>query len=157
MIRSPSRDDVIAVLPRFTRADLQELQVRISALLGDADSEGPAIVHGVVVEYMRRRGGSGNMPYSVLKRSKQFPRFNKGALVLLKFIDDYLPKIVRVERRKAIYVLVGAAVKYLEYQHIPIGFYTIGDALTRINQVVDYQFPGYIEAGLITAIVKGVA
>ena len=147
---------VIAALPRLSRADLQEMAGRLTALLGEGDADGPAWVFSIVVKHLRRRGGSGNMPYSALKRSRQYPRFHRGAKGLLQFVDNHFPGIKRVEQQKVLNVLVGACTRYLENHNIPIGYYTLGDCMGRINQVIDDQFPGYMEAGLITVIVKGI-
>lgn len=141
-------------LASLSQTQLRELVTRASALLDrPQDDSATGLVHDALDGIFRKRGEK-LPPMSVIKKLPHYGSFRDGSTALLEYIDTYLKPSTRVERLKAVNVLLAMLIRWLERREIPISHRAVSQSLSRVASIVDKQFPGYRQSGLLPMIVK---
>lgn len=146
---------IAGTLPDLSREQLQDLAIRIGTLLTPEERTDEGEVYTVIADVLRY-SGIRLPPFGVIRKHAQFKRFREGAETLQAFLHRYTPGLRKVERFKALQVLTRVVVRRLHRDNVPVGVLTLSDAFKRIGAIIDDQFPGYVESGLLVTIVRGV-
>lgn len=82
----------------------------------------------------------------VLKRTAWWPRWVNQAKIFWDFVSEVMPE---VRRRDQIAIIFFQAIEAnMKRKKIPMGLKTFGQAMERIDQISDEEFPGYRQSNL---------
>lgn len=155
--RIVSLKSIIATLPTLGPKGIEELRVRLSIL---SESSGHTsedrIMYDLLVDAIRS-SGSRAMPKSIAMRNKRYRSVAQGFRELQNYTDEVLSlspyKVTKVFRSGFYTAAFELCIRYLKIRSIPVGVFTVGDALCHIDQIIEAQFPGYAESGLAHIII----
>ena len=93
-------------------------------------------------------------PLFVLSRRHYYGLWQEGVKNVLLYIETYFhPKDVR-ERKQILYVLLSVLSVYLKQGGVSVSLENCVSQLHRISDVIDSQFPGYRENGLLLKLIE---
>lgn len=143
---------------------LREAQARLAVLLAtngvDALPEGEdadrAMVYTELAEYVRKKTGAKPAPLNVLLKTKFGPAFRSGADELLRYAAEHLKPQGRNGKAQAVRLLVGLVVRQVMLEkRIPrLAVGPLACHLSRVGELVDDAFPGYVEAGVLDRVLR---
>jgi len=147
-----------STLTGLSRDDLRELKGRVEYLLkGDKNVDDcGAQIHRVITDELTARGIYG-MPFGVLKKQAYYAAHKEGSASVEEFSKRYMKPPSRVEALKVYRVLVKMLSRRLIAEGTPLSPKTMSQGLKRIPAIVDCQFPGYRESGLLPAIYRSIS
>ena len=154
---STTLDDLMAALPGLSAIELKQAMARIQALMGreplSGESETQEVaVHTVMMEVIKKFGGQ-CPPYGVVVRMDHYPRFNGVADLLVFFVRENFKTTSRAQTRKIYSILLEMVARRLRRDSVPVSHKTLTDALPRLADICDDQFPGYRQSGLLNALI----
>ena len=151
--------DVLEQLSSLTSDQLREVASRASLLLSaqtpsvakqTGDEE---LVFSVVSDLFKDRGLS-EAPFRVIAKQSYFPKYRESVASLGKYIDRFIKPKTRVERRKVVLILVRMLIRWMTEASVPVSYKTVALNLSKVPDLVDRQFPGYRQSGLLPILVK---
>jgi hypothetical protein len=151
--------DVLQTLAQLSPDELRNVQARVGFLLG-ADS--PAAlepsdedqVHEAIAVVLRKCGVLNTPPLGVIRRQRHYKQFVEGAGELLRFTEEQVRPGSRMERVKALRILVRMIANWLRDAGRPLSHMTISRSLKRVADISDQRFPGYVASGLMPVILR---
>lgn len=153
---------VLSALPNLDPKDLAQVQARVGILLSNsptpaasAEDEALRTVHDQVVFVLRQWGELRSFPLQALLRSRNGSLLRTGSKSLVDFVNKFLKPKNRVERLRAIRILIGVCARWSNtHWHRTPTYKTVCLALVQIHCAVEDQFPGYLRSGLLPMIIK---
>lgn len=90
-------------------------------------------------------------PEAAIRRGPYWPAFQRGADALAAFLLEYAPAVAakRLRRQMAYDRLLGVLARWLARIKVPVTPKTMIQNLEKIPALVDQQFPGYAQSGLL--------
>jgi len=155
---------IIDLLPKLDSDELSELRKRITALssLGGSpevdgkagalrDTRAEMIMEAI--NHVMSSLGADSASVFVMRRTADYPRLKQKVDSLF----EYMRKITgnRVEQQHLLNMSVEMLYQDLVELGIPVTALTIMRHIHRIPAVMNKQFPGYAEAGVLSMILKG--
>jgi len=165
MVETPN---ILESLGTLTPAQQREAHARLSFLLNPTgkantddveprkhDDEDEQMVLSELHGILAAAGDTRKIPLSVLlKINTTGQAFKRGVKVLCIFVRQNFKPAKKVDKLKAIRILLRCIAKDLNQRSVPICPKTVSQAMERIANVVDRQFPSYMESGLLPAVLK---
>lgn len=149
-------DNPMTLLTGMTKQELEQVVARAQHLLGDdndaTDSNDARVVHDLLADLLHARGTGAKMPWVACKRCKHFDKFAMGAKGLCMYIDLYIRPATKVERVRAIQVLLDLLIDHVDASPAPLGHKTVTNKLGKVGEVVNHEFPGYMEIGALRGV-----
>lgn len=71
-----------------------------------------------------------------------------------QFLDERIPDLRRVERRALFHTCIRCLIRMLKKQGLPITEIMVLKHLHRLPQALEEGFPGYLEAGMLSKVVR---
>ncbi len=147
-------DRVPVDLAGLSPDELKSLRHRVDALIGTpapTPDDGPAEVIGAAVRHLIKRGGTNPPPAPVLRRMPWWKALEKGSRVVAEYLKKNAPDTMgkRQSARRAVYVVVGVLIRWMERVHVPVTLRTVALNLDKVPGIMDQQFPGYAANGLL--------
>ncbi len=150
--------EILDKLTTLTPEELRELRARAGLLLQNSTaSSGDSIDEEVLADVLadELRAKSIRVPvYGVLKRMHHYKAFHEAAPLVEAFTTAHVRPRTKAERRVAYTVFVRMVVRYMESARIPVSHKAACQQLRRVPEIVERQFPGYVENGLLRSIVS---
>jgi hypothetical protein len=135
-------------LAQMDVGELQEVVTRASALLevkNDGVDEARQI-HNIIADEVP------NTPhYSAIKRSRHYKQFLNNLDLFSETIRMLKPR-GRLEELAAKRKLIQILIRWMHRKNIPVSHRTICQNMDKLVGVLDGQFPGYREAGLLRTV-----
>lgn len=142
-------------LKGLTPAELEEVRTKALFLLrrsGSRAADVPETLYDAIRDHLLSRGVS-VQPYSVFRRkSKHRTTFDQVASTLREFTDQHLKPKTHLQRIQAYGVLLNAVTRRLQGQGIPLSLNTFLSTLPKAPSLLDLEFPGYLESGLLPQV-----
>lgn len=146
-----SSQAIISQLAELSPKELKELAARANFLLGTDDSpEDEDLVHRQIVQVLRDYGVLSTPP---LKKLPHYSQFKKGVVDLLEYVEAYFAPKKKIDKIKVVMILVKMLARQIKREEIPVSHRTISQALNRVGSIVELQFPGYRESGLLPMLI----
>lgn len=145
---------VVDALPAFTPEERRRVWAACAALGVEDSGRRHAAeddVFDVLHSFLRARGQS-CPPIGTAKRTRSWRQFKAGAAAVEEWMCDHVKARVPLKKRRALDIAFRVTARALEKQEIPVTFGTMSQALDRTPALVDVQFPGYREAGLLPVL-----
>jgi hypothetical protein len=144
---SDDLDWILKALPRLTPADRSVLAGRLALLVSPGRP-----VHDGVSETCSMLGsliGKSWSPVAVLRKSRNFQKLSSGIVELNKFLNEVFPGVGHSDRRKVTIKVIQCVLDGLHRRRMPAAPWAVGWGLSRVGQMVEESYPGYLEAGLM--------
>lgn len=159
-----SLENVLDALPRMTQKELRELNARTSMLLTGAtaapgkrerlDVSGMKDTYTVLADELKKWGAN-PVPYVALARGKMFPVFRDAVPLLQEYVTTNMKPKNEGVRRRAVRIILGLVVQHVHaHCRAPLSTVTALRALPNFGAIIERQFPGYAEAGLLPIILN---
>lgn len=140
-------------LDGLSEGELKQCQAKIKLLLEtslteDTDSELllEAAAHLVF--------GSGHPPLSILRQQAMYKDFREGMEVFLAFFHKHLPSADPRDRSYTFSILLQMISRFQLERGVTANLRTLGQGMFRIHEVIQWELPGYLDAGLLNKIVR---
>lgn len=143
---------IIAFLPKLSRADLATVKAAAEHLLGGLNSE--ANDHTYPLFEAVRNIINSRISFLKFKTTNSFREWDKNASGVIQFIDETFPNIGKTTRMAMMTYLVGALADDLKERGVPVTIGTMSSNLGRLPEVFEDAFPNYRGSGLVHLIVK---
>ncbi len=156
-----STKQITQALGSLSQKELQDIADKASFMLhtGTASAEitdDEKLAHDVISSIIQRTDDASIIPLPVLrKRCSHYKDFRHGVSVFFKFIDEHANPGSKTGRRAAAVVLMKMLARRLSRDNTPVKHKTMSTALVRVAEITDQQFPGYLESGLLKAVICG--
>lgn len=155
-------EQILAALPKLNQADLTKIQQHTTVLLGKKGPEN-AEPHGdlhFVYDCMLRALSIGGT-HLTIQPFQQFKAQHRGHLKelektgeLLKLLASHAGVTKKVEKQQLYVVCFSALHHWLLKQYKPAGPVAMFVEHRSIYDAIDAAFPGYLESGLLGAVIK---
>jgi len=141
-------------LTELTQDQLRELRARADILLKSTGGHDPdeEMLHDVLVDTLTAHHHRA-MPLHVARKAPHWGTFRENAAHILAFVRTHITEN-RVAMRKALGVLLRIQARWMLTRGIPLSHRTVCQQLVRIPDLVEREFPGYLESGLLSMIVR---
>ena len=152
---------ILTVLPALSKEEVSQVYASIVALHGkieerDAGDSGAAIVYNAAVAALKiLTKDSYPESFHQFKHSrtkKELEKMKQGYRHVMQFIDRLFPNESRSQKVGLLNILVRAVVHDLHDNNLRLSWSNIIVSLQEIEMVIDNQFPGYMQAGLLKPI-----
>ena len=152
-------EETIHSLSNLKDTELHEVQARTSFLLNGSttkasDGDIEAMYDAIIVQLKILHKSC--PPFQVFTRSNFYPQFIRNTESIMRFIDENFDCEKRISRLAMIRFLILMLIRNLDNQSLPLRIGVITTNLSRIPDIVDRAFPGYLESGLLDKVVKSV-
>lgn len=153
---------IVGLLPSLTPAELQQVRLKVGALLsvsGSVPSHGQVIVDsdeswvlGCICDHCRDNGRD-LTPVSMLRNAQGIGTFREYLPQLMRYLETGAGK---ARQRKHILLLTGLDLlaANLERMRIPITSRLLLRNVSRIPAVIDQAFPGYYRNGRLPWVIQ---
>lgn len=149
---------VISSLPSMGRTELRNMQQAISLLLAEqpaTDARHQAdsfemLLYQAVAEELKSRGIRQHIPFEAFTQTRQYKAWKRGLQHVKDFISSQFKNHAKDERAKRglLRLLISALCDELKERNISVGLSTIASNISRLPEVFDNAFPGYLSSGL---------
>lgn len=148
-----TRDQIIAALPRLSKADLQAVRGAADKLLGAGGtaSGGPeTVAYGALCDLLGANQPWGRLPekWQKLWRTNWPPFY---AFLTATFPESLENKVLNVSLMKLVFETM---VDDLKERGVPVSVGAVITNMPRVEAAFDTAFPGYRQAGLSGMIVR---
>ena len=154
-------DRVIQDFPSMSQGQLKKVMAAAQYLLNEANPSGSwnsstAMVYRLVDQVVSDSIGSASLPLGIFLRSRSVSKSKVNAVSagLITFIKNNFGCSNRAEMCKAITILARAVVNRLRRDGVPISHQTVFANLSRVPTIVDSQFPGYRQSGMLKMLLS---
>lgn len=144
-------DAAQALLPLLSKRELGLLRGLIEILVGPTDDR----VGQVYTAISESMGGRGIPPLFAILKSKQAANFRAGASILYGFMEEVIRPSQRPMRNQSLYILVQCVLSDIRRQKKDLTVYWISMGMRGIWSIVERDFPGYLESGLLASALAG--
>lgn len=166
---------MLEMVPSLNLAQLRELKGRVGALLSlngesgksketihpaprsngsDTSNESDAGDFQLTLEVIRDELKGLGIPTSVYNKSKLSYRSKVEEIWL--FLNENIPDLKRIERRALFHTCVRCLIRTLKKQGLPVTETMVLKHLHRLPEALDDGFPGYLESGMLSKVVRRV-
>ena len=148
--------DVLMALKEMSLTDLRKVSAQAAFLLTKEQLNVSPLerdVYESICDTLKFEGIA-PPPFGTFARTNAFSSFRGGVVCFLQYIGQHCAPKMRVERQKVIYVFVRMLARRLRRDGIPLSAKTMSSTLSRIENIVEDQFPGYRESGLLSVLLK---
>lgn len=149
--------EMISNLERLSPAELRDLAARATFLASTGGSstadEALPLVFSQVQQILKDAGVE-TPPLKVVKAQGYYKALLEGSDTLIQYINANLHPESRGEKIKGVQVLLRMLVRWLENCGIPVSVGTVARNLSKVPSLVEKEFPGYRESGLLPIILK---
>ena len=149
--------DVLEALKKMPLTDLRKVSAQATHLLTKGVLNTSPLerdVYESICDALKLEGVSSLPPFTVFARTNTFASFRRGVILFLEYIEQYCKPKKRLERMKIIHVFLRMLVRRLRRDGVPLSSKTMASALLRVENIVEDQFPGYRESGLLPILLK---
>jgi hypothetical protein len=145
---------LIEELSQLSEKELKEVQKLSSLLLqGDGTStrEGKdeEMVHDAICSELSER-----IPYRILPRASHYKEFKAKASELAEWVRENLEPKTKLERKKGLSILIRILCRWLRDCNVPLSHRALTRNLQKVPGLVDREFPGYLESGLLPIVLS---
>ena len=147
-------DQVLALLTSLSLAER-------ATVIGRAQALGFAKIHGKrspaeeVYVLLASVVGKGFPPLIRLQKSRTWKSFVTGAETMLWFVEEVFGMLHYRDRKRVMLALVICVVESLKARQVPLELWRLSAEMSRIWDVVEESYPGYLEAGLLANALLG--
>jgi hypothetical protein len=149
---------IIAALPRLTKSDLEAIHSRIGFLTNgkvkDELQQEVLETYSAIEKVSRSIGTGGIPPLRTFSKSKYFTKFCSDAGIVSDFIEEEFAPKMKLDKLKALQLVVSAVARRLTRDEIPVTYMTLVKNIGRAPQIIDEQFPGYRGCGLLKVLLS---
>jgi len=160
-----TKDQILALLPKLTAPELNEVASTAQALLDLAGALPLAQkeiaedigIHEVWEGFQSaclNDLGLGRCPPIEVMKSRWGNKVSDVFSGMRAYLDSYMPKATRNERRHIYKLMVISANEYLQVQGQFISYKTLFESLERVGVIMDHAFPGYAKNGMLKFLVR---
>lgn len=157
-------DDLMAKVPILSREDRAKLRAAMSALDGatatatvedskklDTDAQ---VVWDVLSAELHAMGIH-CPPLGVFKRTRDYSTFLKAVPVVAAFVRQGFRVKTRASFRRAVRIGVRVVIRTVgKYDRVTLCLRSVVGNLQRMDGMVEHQFPGYRESGLLPILLR---
>ena len=145
---------ICAALPSLSAAHRQKVELSLRALRKDAtaDYHEAALVFTEIAEYLTDRGQRAPFPYATFRARPEFGAFAKAADAMLWYVGRNFKPKNGAQTMKVHRLLLVILARWLERRNIAVSFRTMTQQLGRVPELVESEFPGYAERGLLPRV-----
>ena len=154
--------EVEKLLPNFTNEQLQKLKSKIDFLLKDvvSNQSGTAefFLYTALSEVLKKKLRIEVIPFPIFKKKTGY---GKKLGEVRKYLDDYLNRVrkgrrsTRTEKYQYYLLFANIMIDDLEGHPSPTTVQLVLNCYQQFPSLLDKQFPGYAESGLLEMIFKG--
>jgi len=154
-------EDVSRALTSLTKKELMQLKAQISFLLGKEDvprikdSADAELFYVELREAIKRTGRKPDSRETIEHQKNYLENFN-NALTAIDELCATLPRKTKLNRVAITRWVLNITHAYLIAKGIPITMFHFAMLVGRLNEIIDYQFPGYIDTKLLPYLIKRV-
>ena len=151
---------ISAALTELSPSELRKLKSECEGLLNaqgveaqGADLTDAQHIHWLFTDKLKAEGKP-CLPFFALTKAAHYSTFIDGVKMFYNFVDHFLKPANKTEREKAVQVLPRMLARRLERDGVPVSHSSLSSALQRVSSIVDDQFPGYRESGLLPMLIS---
>lgn len=146
-----TKNQVLAALPKLTKADLATVRAAVDHLLGPqqgATLTAPPLFNALA-------GLIGNrVTYQAFTTMGAYKHWAKNVTTVDEFITEHFPDTSKVLSAALLRFLMELIVDDLKGRKVPATLGSITVNLGRLPEIFESAFPGYLESGAAHLIVK---
>lgn len=133
--------------------ELRALHARVGALLESKRAEGDEqLLFTAIAQQLDAKGQTWSL--GMLARNALYTQFQSRCLATTIYVDRFFQPKNRLERLKAFRLLTRVLLRFLENARVPITLKTVVQNLDKIPRLVDDEFPGYLESGVLPMLLQ---
>lgn len=158
MVMKMAADDLMLALAKLSPKDLKEVQARTAALLSSQSDpkadEAETLVYQQMVNVLKDLGHADLPPLKVIRLSKGGKALKEGTPKFVRYVEKHFRPQRRIDKINCLQLLLKMLVRRLHRDGVPVSVTTLAQGLLRIAEVVDDEFPGYLESGFLPLLLK---
>lgn len=147
--------DLAADLPSMSQDQLREIVARATALLKPADRNrtDEQDLYSALTTELTSQGIS--LPhYAIAMKSPAGPTFLRGASVVSSFVAEHIEPTTKAHRILAYRRFMKMLARWMVTCGIPVTLKNVAQNLDKVPAIVQRQFPGYLESGLLPMVLR---
>lgn len=145
--------DVLVLLPKLTQGELGTVRAAVEHLLtgGIVDSDDDT---KPLYDMASAAVGRGYLSFYQFQKMAPYRVWKRDAKAVVQFIEKTFPESQKVTKMAITSFLVAALVDDMREIGIPITLGTITNHISRLPEMLEKCFPGYVASGLTHLIIK---
>lgn len=151
--------ELMQALASMSAKDLKEVQARTAFLLQGqqqdekVDEAIKVVFHQMSIE-LREKGHLDIPPLKVVLQGKAGKGLRNGSKYFIQYIEQYFQPEKKIDKLHGVQLLLRMLIRRLERDSIPVTVTTLAQQLSKINVVVEDEFPGYRQSGFLPLLLK---
>jgi len=146
-----SMASILLLLPKLNQTEIIALEKALSTFKRQGDN---VWLEADLYDRFNLKLKSALPPFGIFKKTTGYAKWASGIVSVKQLLVSLKVGTSGVSYLKMLDMLVFSTLTYLDKLEIPVGIKTISQVFERIEQVIDDQFPGYLESGLLYLMIK---
>ena len=159
MNQSVAYDDALAALPTMTPTQLRQVQARTIFLLATTGGsagieEERRALYQTISDVLKSLHLKNSPPWAVFKKNRFYNHYNTSYDLLEDFMVENFEGMSTPERIQFYRLVLRILVRDLKRIGVEVSIGSITTNLGRVPSLIDRAFPGYIESGMMSKVLR---
>ncbi len=158
--KQPSIDDILMAIPHLSNKDRGKVRAQAAGPSPQSKSmheedEKFLLFYGTLIEIMREVVGKKLPKSPSYLPPKLYRDLKSGWSTIDDLLSQTLPRARLTQRTKFYRIIVLTVIDYIHnLENVPVGTKTVVEQLQNCPALLHQQFPGYLQAGLMSMILR---
>ena len=160
MTKSKRLSDILMAIPNLSDKERGEVRAAVAGTTSQSKSiheedEKFLLFYGVLTEIMREVVGKKLPKSASYLPPKLYRDLKSGWSTADELLNQVMPQIRLPQRTKFYRIIVLTVINYIDnLENVPVGIKTVVAQLQNCPALLHQQFPGYLQAGLMSVILS---
>lgn len=155
------KDQIIKALPKLSQKDLKQIKIRLDFLIqatnDSKNSRDKELFYATICEVYCHKTKNKLPFFTIFIKSKNKKSLDQTYLFITNYFNSFTSNIkikgsIKIARQKFYILFAKLVISYLIEQKLPVSIVTILSHHEKFPGLIEIQFPGYIESGLVQEI-----